>query len=209
VTDLYLALETATDRPSLALGSPGSPGGDRRVASRHELSREIERLATALLGEHGIAARDLAGVAVADGPGSFTGLRIGIAFAKGLCRAAGLGLFTAPSLMAAARQAARGYEPVVVEYDALRGEVFRAAYRFLPDVEVLATPALVAADVPSGYPGAARATTADASAAALLTLIGVAGGAVRVADPAAWEPAYGRMAEAEARYRARGSARGA
>jgi tRNA threonylcarbamoyladenosine biosynthesis protein TsaB len=206
-TEYFLALDTATDRPSLALGSPDAPGVDLPVPSRHELSRQIERLASGLLTLRGIAVRELAGVAVADGPGSFTGLRIGIAFAKGLCRAAGLRLVTAPSLMAAARAAARGSEPVVAEFDALRGEVFCAAYRFGPAVEVLAAPALVAAGSEPRFAAGSHATAADASAAALLRLIGVPGGAV--ADPSAWEPAYGRPAEAEARYRARQAARGA
>jgi len=204
----YLALDTATDRPSLALGSPDAPGEDLPVPSRHELSRAIERLVDALLSERGVAAHELAGVVVADGPGSFTGLRIGIAFAKGLCRAANVRLLAAPSLMGAARAAARGAEPVVAEYDALRGEVYRAAYRFGPVVEVLAAPALVASGAPLGDAGASHATAAHASAASLLRLIGVPGGAAAVADPAAWEPAYGRPAEAEARYRARQAARG-
>jgi tRNA A37 threonylcarbamoyladenosine modification protein TsaB len=111
--------------------------------------------------------------------------------------------------MGAARAAARGPEPVVVEYDALRGEVFRAVYRFDPAVEVLAAPALAASDTPLDLPGCTRATAADASAASLLALVGVAGGAAAVADPSAWEPAYGRLAEAEARHRAREAARGA
>lgn len=207
-TPRYLGLDTATDRPSLALGSPEAPGPDLLVPSRHELSRDIERLAAALLRQHGMAAADLAGVAVADGPGSFTGLRIGIAFAKGLCRAAGLRLYTAPSLMGAARAAARGAESVVVEYDALRGEVFRAVYRFGPAVEVLAAPALVASGAPLVHSAGVRATAADASAASLLRLIGVPGGATLVAEPSAWEPSYGRPAEAEVRFRARQAARG-
>jgi len=205
----YLALDTATDRPTLALGSPDAPGEDLSVPSRHELSRQIERLVGALLGEHGVAARDLAGVAVADGPGSFTGLRIGIAFAKGLCRAANLRLLVAPSLMGAAHAAAHGSEPVVAEYDALRGEVYRAAYRFGPAVEVLAPPGLIASGSPLGYPAGTHATAAHASAGSLLRLIGVPGGTAAIADPSAWEPAYGRPAEAEARYRARQAARGA
>ena len=205
----YLALDTATDRPTLALGSPKAPGENLPVPSRHELSRDIERLVGALLSERGLAVGELAGVAVADGPGSFTGLRIGIAFAKGLCRAANLTLLSAPSLMGAARAAARGTEPVVVEYDALRGDVYRAAYRFGPSVEVLAPPTLVPAGSPPPYSSGSRATAADASAAALLRLIGVPGGASAVPDPAAWEPEYGRPAEAEARRRARQAARGA
>ena len=214
---LYLALETATDVPSLALGSPEDPGEDLRVSSRRDLSRDIESATRALLARAGAAVRDLAGVVVSDGPGSFTGLRIGIAFAKGLCRAAGLPLAAAPSLLGAARHASGGRGTVLAEYDALRGDVYRAAYRFhaAPSagpagrvaVEVLMAPALVARDAPAPTlgPGQLRlAGPADASAAALLALVGVGGGTTRIERPDAWEPVYGRLAEAEARRRARG-----
>ncbi len=180
---LYLALDTATDRPSLALGTSDAPGEDLFLASRGELSREIERAAARLLASRGVAAPDLAGIVVADGPGSFTGLRIGAAFAKGLCRAASLGLLAVPSLMGAALALARGTEAVVAEYDALRGEVYRAVYRFGPSVEVLAAPALVASGGgPAEYRGASRATAAHASAASLLRLVALPGGAAGFGD---------------------------
>jgi tRNA threonylcarbamoyl adenosine modification protein YeaZ len=209
MTDLYLALDTATDVPSLALGSPDAPGEDLRIPSRRDLSREIEHVVGRLLSARGVTVGDLEGVVVADGPGSFTGLRIGIAFAKGLCRARSLPLRSAPSLLGAAWTAARGAGVTLVEYDALRGDVYRAAYRFAPgSVEVLLAPALVAAGSPVPLPpGFVRATAEHASAAQLLRLIRHGGGAQAVADPAAWEPAYGRPAEAEARYRARGGLR--
>jgi len=127
---LYLALDTATDRPTLALGTPADPGADLALPGRRELSRDIGRLAAELLAGRGMRAANLAGVVVADGPGSFTGLRIGVAFAKGLCRAAGLPLLALPSLLGAARAAAPDGTPVLVTYDALRGDVFGAAYRF-------------------------------------------------------------------------------
>lgn len=200
-----LAFDTATDVPSIALGSPESPGDDLKIASRRDLSRDIERATASLLAARGTGLRDLAGVIVADGPGSFTGLRIGIAFAKGLCRARRLPLLAAPSLLGAAWTAVRGAGLVLAEYDALRGDVYRAAYRLARSgVEVLLAPALRAAgssaDLPGGY---ARASAEQASAASLLHLVGVSGGACAVADPAGWEPDYGRPAEAEARYRAR------
>jgi len=211
VTDLYLALETATDVPSLALGSPGAPGDDLKIPSRRDLSREIERAALRLFAGRGVDAGSLAGVVVADGPGSFTGLRIGIAFAKGLCRAGRLPLLAAPSLLDAAWTAAGGSGIVLAEYDALRGDVYRAVYRIARGgVEVLRAPALAAAGSSAELPeGFARAGAAQASAASLLRLVGVNGGAQPVADPAGWEPDYGRPAEAEARYRARHEAHGA
>jgi tRNA threonylcarbamoyl adenosine modification protein YeaZ len=207
--NLYLALDSATDTPSLALGTFRDPGSVIQVPGRRELSREIERLAARLLAERGVAAGALSGVVVADGPGSFTGLRIGIAFAKGLCRAGRLPLLAAPSLLGAAFAASLAGGTVLVEYDALRGDVYRAAYHFAPSgaVEVLLPPALVAASSPVSLAGAYRRATAQhASAASLLRLCGVRGAVPRVADPATWEPVYGRPAEAEARYRARQAA---
>ena len=206
MSGLYLALDTATDAPTLALGTPEAPGADLRIASRRDLSREIESAVGRLLAERGAAVAGLDGVVVADGPGSFTGLRIGIAFAKGLCRAAALPLLAAPSLLGAAWTASRGAGVALVEFDALRGDVYRAAYRFGRDgIEVLLPPGLAAAGAPVDLPSErVRATAEHASAASLLRLIGVAGGPRRVADAAGWEPVYGRPAEAEARYRARG-----
>ncbi|HVO36032.1 MAG TPA: tRNA (adenosine(37)-N6)-threonylcarbamoyltransferase complex dimerization subunit type 1 TsaB [Gemmatimonadales bacterium] len=208
MTDLFLALDTATDVPSLTLGTPQDPGPVIRIPGRRELSRDLERLTAQLLTARGVDLGDLAGVVVADGPGSFTGLRIGIAFAKGLCRARQLPLLAAPSLLGAAWTAVRGGGVALAEYDALRGDVYRAAYRLAPGrVEVLLAPALAAAGSPVALPaGHARATADDASAASLLRLVQLTGGARPVADPAGWEPAYGRPAEAEARYRASGRA---
>ncbi|MGA2384075.1 MAG: tRNA (adenosine(37)-N6)-threonylcarbamoyltransferase complex dimerization subunit type 1 TsaB [Gemmatimonadales bacterium] len=211
MTGLFLALDTATDVPSLAVGTPRDPGPGIRIPGRRELSRDLERWTAQLLSARGVEVGDLAGVVVADGPGSFTGLRIGIAFAKGLCRARRLPLLAAPSLLGAAWTAARGSGVALAEYDALRGDVYRAAYRLAPGgVEVLLAPALAAAgssaDLPEGY---ARATADQASAASLLRLVGLSGGAHAVTDPARWEPAYGRPAEAEARYRAHQAAHGA
>jgi tRNA threonylcarbamoyladenosine biosynthesis protein TsaB len=197
---LYLALDTATGRPTLALGTPADPGADIPLPGRRELSRDIERLAAGLLGARGARVQGLAGVVVADGPGSFTGLRIGIAFAKGVCRAVGVPLLAAPSLLGAARAAAPDGAAALVAFDALRGDVFRAAYRFgAGGVEVLLAPELARAEDPEPPGIAVRAGEAAASAAALIRLIGVAGGAEAVADPASWEPSYGRLAEAEAR----------
>lgn len=197
---LMLALDTATERASLAVGAPERHEDIREhfLAGRRDLSRDIERVAAELLKEAGAAPADLAAIVVADGPGSFTGLRIGIAFAKGMARALGIPLLTAPSLMGAAQSLDRSGE-VCAEYDALRGESYRAVYAFTDDaVATVAPPALATGPVKGP-----RASEADASAAALIELAGMKGGVTEVADVAGWEPAYGRPAEAEARRLAR------
>src|SRR5712692_1413460 len=78
----------------------------------------------------------LAGIAVGIGPGSFTGLRVGLSYAKGLSAAAGIALIGVPSLDATALAAAAGLDPdwlVCPVLDARRGEVYAALYRFSGD----------------------------------------------------------------------------
>ncbi|MFI5213146.1 MAG: tRNA (adenosine(37)-N6)-threonylcarbamoyltransferase complex dimerization subunit type 1 TsaB [Gemmatimonadales bacterium] len=201
-----LSIDTATDRPTLALGTPESPGEDVAASHRHDLSRDIDRLARELFAARGVGPAQLQGIVVADGPGSFTGLRIGIAFAKGLCRVLGIPLLAAPSLLGAARTACPPVRPsalVLAEYDALRGDVYRAVYRFeAGKIEVIERPTVVRAKERSPE-GAVRADERGASAAALLSLVGVPGGPLPVLGAATWEPDYGRPAEAEARRLAR------
>jgi tRNA threonylcarbamoyladenosine biosynthesis protein TsaB len=206
---MLLAIETATDRAQIALGSPGTSAAVIALARRDDLSRQIDTAVRDLLGRRDATAGDIAGVVVADGPGSFTGLRIGLAFAKGFCRAAGVPLYAAASMLAAALRAAPAGRGglVLVDYDALRGEVYRGAWVIGAAIEMVAAPALSRADAPLvGLPARpdARADQSQASAEALLALVGVRGGARRVEDPAAFAPDYGRPAEAEARRLARG-----
>jgi tRNA threonylcarbamoyl adenosine modification protein YeaZ len=106
---VVLAIDTATTEAIVALGTgAGSPVVDRWPAGyRHgeELLVRIE----ALLHAEGVQAPDLAGLVVGTGPGAFTGLRVGIATAKGLSHALGLpiaGVSTAAALLRAAAASA-------------------------------------------------------------------------------------------------------
>jgi tRNA threonylcarbamoyladenosine biosynthesis protein TsaB len=75
----------------------------------------------------GIAPINLDAVAIGAGPGSFTGLRIGMATAKGIAFAAGKPLWAVSSLAALAADA--GASPVAAVLDARKGEVFAGCYR--------------------------------------------------------------------------------
>ena len=112
---LILAFDTATDVATSALVSDGEVLGERT-------SRAVTVLedVDALLRQAGAHTRELEGLAVGIGPGSFTGVRIGLATARGLALALGVPVAGVSTLDALAA-GAPGAVPVV---DARRGEVF-------------------------------------------------------------------------------------
>lgn len=107
--------------------------GPRVVA---ELSTEGARIHSerllpgidAVLREAGFGLDDLDAIAVSTGPGSFTGLRIAIATAKGLAFARGPELVGVPTLAALARAARGAGGPVAALLDARRGELYAAVW---------------------------------------------------------------------------------
>src|SRR5881398_2481379 len=111
---VWLAIDTATEIASVAAGRPPAAQSGAHVQGARRHAAEIIRLVDFALSRLGIRPADLEGVVVGDGRGSFTGLRIGWAAAKGLAHEAGLELRAIPSLMAAAAGAALklGAEPV-------------------------------------------------------------------------------------------------
>lgn len=171
----------------------------------------------------------LAGIVVSDGPGSFTGLRIGWAAAKGLAHEREIPIVAIPALLAVARGAATrvGDGLVASCFDALRGDVFAAAYRISgAAVETVLPPTVLKpaelvqrvserprvtagdgavryAEAMSAWSGVAPLSLDDLppSAASLLVLAAREGLGRRVAGPD--EPAYGRPAEAQAKWEAR------
>jgi tRNA threonylcarbamoyladenosine biosynthesis protein TsaB len=123
-----LAIDTSSPVSALALldGERVLVHDDLLTEQRHAevLLPRIER---ALQGA-GILLRDVELLAVGIGPGSFTGLRVGLATAKGLALATGIPLCGVSSLRVLARRALEGREVAVVVLDAGKGEVFAAAY---------------------------------------------------------------------------------
>src|SRR2546428_780566 len=130
----WLAIDTATDIASVAVGEPPRTEAGVFVQGARRHAAEIIVLVDHALQQAALRPGDLEGIVVGDGPGSFTGLRIGWAAAKGLAHEAGLELRAIPSLMAAAAGAALklGAEPVAACFDALRGQVYGALYAFQP-----------------------------------------------------------------------------
>ncbi|MDA8236681.1 MAG: tRNA (adenosine(37)-N6)-threonylcarbamoyltransferase complex dimerization subunit type 1 TsaB [Chloroflexi bacterium] len=106
-----LAIDTATARATLALGrTDGSLVAADAWDAGHRHAEELLARIARLLAGAGVGrpgSGSLAGVVVGTGPGGFTGLRVGIATARGIARSAGaplVGVPTAASLEAAARE---------------------------------------------------------------------------------------------------------
>lgn len=112
---LILAFDTATDRATSALVGDGELLGER-VSRASTLLADVD----ALVRQAGAHPRDLTGLAVGIGPGSFTGIRIGLAAARGLALALDV-VAAGVSTLDALAAGAPGAIPVI---DAKRREVF-------------------------------------------------------------------------------------
>jgi tRNA threonylcarbamoyladenosine biosynthesis protein TsaB len=136
-TEPLLALETATSPGSVALLSGVGVALERALPAGAATAETLLPAIDALLGAAGVPLAAIRGLAVSIGPGSFTGLRIGVATVKGLAFGASLPVAAVPTLAALALRAPPGGGPVIAVLDARRGEVYAAGYtepgRTLPD----------------------------------------------------------------------------
>jgi tRNA threonylcarbamoyladenosine biosynthesis protein TsaB len=211
-----LALDAATDRLSVAGDRGGGAAVEHSLVGARSHAGALLGLVDQVLQELAATRRDISLVAVADGPGSFTGLRVSFAAAKAIVGDR-LPLVTAPSLLLRAAADADPGERVLAIAGALRGEVYAGAWRLdLPNsIETLLAPRTVGRSDLSDLPAVDRVvgdgpaeiigalgqvTPVFPSGAVLLGLIGVPGGPSAVAHPLSFEPSYGRPAEAQAKW---------
>jgi len=133
-----LCLETSTEVCSVALSVDGIVRGEREDKSGRNHALMLTCFVEEVMKKEGISFANLDAIAVSGGPGSYTGLRIGVSTAKGLCYAAGLPLIAIPSLEAMAHKVIHDapryglpadesmlYCPMI---DARRMEVYAAIY---------------------------------------------------------------------------------
>ncbi|WP_439514935.1 tRNA (adenosine(37)-N6)-threonylcarbamoyltransferase complex dimerization subunit type 1 TsaB [Oceanibaculum nanhaiense] len=122
-----LALDSALSACSVAVLADGAVRAVRRQAMARGQAEALLPMVRAALDEAGLGFADLDRLAVTIGPGSFTGLRIGLAAARGLALATGLpltGITTLEALAAAVDPAARQGRVTVALIDSRRGDVF-------------------------------------------------------------------------------------
>jgi tRNA threonylcarbamoyladenosine biosynthesis protein TsaB len=219
---LALAIEASTGIGGVALGR-----GDAVLAEvlLGDPTRHSATLLPALefaLHHAGIPVRAVDTIVVGAGPGSFTGVRVAAATAKGLATALGLPLYAESSLAALACAAGVRDRAVCALFDARRNEVYAAGYRVREHhVETLFEPyacsvneaLAAAAELGAVCVGEGARVHADAvreaglelidggrtvpRPAALLRLVRLRGGAAAAIDAAHWEPLYLRASGAE------------
>jgi tRNA threonylcarbamoyladenosine biosynthesis protein TsaB len=131
---MLLAIDTSTRQASIALYEPGRGLlAEQSWFSNNRHTEELMPGIAGLLRLLGAMPRDLSAVGVAIGPGSFTGLRVGLAAAKGLALAQGLKLAGVPTLDITAYPHEGQPVPVIAIAQAGRGRVYWAPYAHGPD----------------------------------------------------------------------------
>jgi tRNA threonylcarbamoyladenosine biosynthesis protein TsaB len=132
---LLLLIDTALENASVALSENSRLLSVKTNSTQNDHAAWIHTAISGLFKETGRQLTNLSAVAVTSGPGSYTGLRVGMATAKGLCYALNIPFITETTLyltaLRTARQVNRNYSlPVLIcpMIDARRMEVFTAVY---------------------------------------------------------------------------------
>jgi tRNA threonylcarbamoyladenosine biosynthesis protein TsaB len=125
-----LALDTATKSCSVAVMNAGSLAAELITLNDETHSKHLMKLVRKVLEMASLGVGELEGLAVTIGPGSFTGLRIGISTIKGMAHALDKPVVGISSLDALAWQCVDCSFLICALLDARKGEVYSATYRF-------------------------------------------------------------------------------
>ncbi|HUA36526.1 MAG TPA: tRNA (adenosine(37)-N6)-threonylcarbamoyltransferase complex dimerization subunit type 1 TsaB [Candidatus Binataceae bacterium] len=182
-----LGIDTGSPNAYLGLTANGRVigGAIGRVRSH---GAELPGAIDELLRGAGLTARELGAIAVGIGPGSFTGLRIGLSYAKGIALASGCALVGVPSLDAlalAALELAKSRDGMLIcaVVDARKGEVFAALYRVVSDgLEKVSEDLLIVLEDLASHIAGDVVLAGDSRAKDAAALIGNRGHVVAVLD---------------------------
>jgi len=129
-SSLLLAIDTATRMASLALHDGASVRVELCWESQDHHTIELIPRIAGMLAQLEATVNDLSAITVSLGPGSFTGLRVGVAAAKGLALARGVPLIGVPTLDIVAQAMQDARKPVVAVLAAGRGRLCAKRYRW-------------------------------------------------------------------------------
>ena len=123
-----LAVDTTTERGSVALTEGATVTGEVRLVHPDGHSRRLLPAIDFLLRSLGVGPGDVEAFAVTTGPGSFTGLRVGLSTVQGLALGSGRPCLGLSALDVLAARVAGSAPATVAVMDAYRGEVYGAVY---------------------------------------------------------------------------------
>jgi tRNA threonylcarbamoyladenosine biosynthesis protein TsaB len=126
---IILNIETATKNCSVALAKEGKIIACKEIAEKNfSHAEKLHVFIEELLTENQLQFSDLSAIAVSQGPGSYTGLRIGVSSAKGFCYALNIPMIAIDTLQLIAKQIQIEDGIIIPMIDARRMEVFTAFY---------------------------------------------------------------------------------
>ena len=126
---IILNIETATKNCSVALANEGKTIACKEIAEQNfSHAEKLHVFIEELLAENNLQFSDLNAIAVSQGPGSYTGLRIGVSSVKGLCYALNIPMIAIDTLQLLAKQIQIEEGIIIPMIDARRLEVFSAFY---------------------------------------------------------------------------------
>ncbi|KAF2329455.1 tRNA (adenosine(37)-N6)-threonylcarbamoyltransferase complex dimerization subunit type 1 TsaB [Flavobacterium daemonense] len=126
-----LNIETATKNCSVSIAKNGETIICREIAEEgYSHAEKLHVFIEEVIAESGISVQDLVAVAVSQGPGSYTGLRIGVSAAKGLCYALNIPLIAVDTLETLASRVSVSEGKIIPMLDARRMEVYSEIFTF-------------------------------------------------------------------------------
>ncbi len=126
---LILGIETASDICSVAIGEGDQVIAERTLTEGMRHSSALTGLVDEVLKEANIPIKELSAVAISNGPGSYTGLRVGASTAKGICYSLNIPLIAVPTLESLAYDIdPQSDDFVLATLDARRMEAYAALY---------------------------------------------------------------------------------
>jgi tRNA threonylcarbamoyladenosine biosynthesis protein TsaB len=138
LVNVILAINTSTPQFSLALVDEGGALlAEWTLSPRTKDFRHFMTALDHLLHVSGVALEEIRGLAVAKGPGSFTGLRVGLSAAKGFCEGLGVPIVALSSLEVLASQCPGVSIPICPVIDSRKEEVFAALYTWSQEQELV------------------------------------------------------------------------
>jgi tRNA threonylcarbamoyladenosine biosynthesis protein TsaB len=165
-----LAIDCATNACSAALWLGDAPGPSRRAIMRRGHAEALMPMVGEVMEEARVDFSDLQAIAVTVGPGAFTGIRIGLAAARGFALAAGLPVIAVTTLEAVAAAQDSAGQPLLVALDSKREDVYVQLFDRdrtpLGDATAI-MPAEIGAILPAGKEVAVSGDAADAVLSAL------------------------------------------